>query len=339
MSHFVYATVREPNRAVVFAMDPASGKLTQKHEAPLEGDPYCACFDPSRKTFYATYSMGGDQYVACFAIDQKTGGINRIGTLTLDESPCYLSVDNTERYLFTAYYSAGMVTVHERNADGTVKPTPVDKHMTEMYTHFIRTDASNKYVFVPHVESTNKIYQFLFDESTGKLAPNDIPTIDAGPGQGPRHLGYHPTLDIIYADNEQECSVTVYKFNKSNGTLEALQTVSTLPDEGYEGTKSNSQLHIHPDGRSVYAANRGPDSIAMFSIDPKTGLITSLGQHPKAGTPRPFGIDPDGDYLFAGGDDSPTITAYRIDAKGALAELESYEIGKSTGWLLTAKFG
>ena len=337
MPNYLFATVSEPNRAVVFAVDPASGKLTQKHEAPLEGRPYTACFDPSRKTLYATYTLDGQNCVACFSINPRDAGLTRIGTLKLDEAPCYLSVDNTERFLLSAYYSAGMVAVHERNADGTIAETPLQTVPTEQYAHYIRTDATNRFVLVPHVESTNKIYQFLFDERTGKLTPNEPPFVAAGPGQGPRHLAYHPSLNIVYADNEQQCSVTVYRFDPTNGTVEALQTVSTLPPDSADDSYSNAQIHIHPDGRAIYAANRGHDTLAMFSIDPTTGLITSLGQISRPGTPRPFGIDPEGGFLYCGGDSATTITAFQIATNGALEERESYEIGQSTGWILTTK--
>lgn len=339
MSTFVYAPVTGENRVLVFAMDQASGKLTMKHETPLDGKPSASCFDAAQRTLYVSIRMKDTRSVVCFAVDQTTGALTQIGELVPEADPCYMSIDNTERFLLMAYYSAGMVTVHARNEDGTIKKAIVDQHETQKYAHYIKTDATNRYAFVPHVESANVIYQFLFDQNTGKLTPNAVPKLEAGPGQGPRHLGFHPNLDIIYADNEQECSVTVYGFDTSNGTLRALQTVSTLPDGGYEGEKSNAQLHLHPQGTSVYASNRGPDSIAMFAIDPGTGLIKSLGQQPCAGIPRPFGIEPDGRFLFAGGDASRNITAFRIDDRGALEQLNSYEVGEATGWILPVKFG
>ena len=339
MSHYVYVLARERNRVLVFSMAPDSGRLTLRSEAGLDGSPYTGCFSPAQDTLYVTITIDRQPFVSCFSVAQQTGGLTPIGTLPMEADPCYLSVDNTGRFLFAAYYLAGMVTVHARNADGTINETVVGQYKTEKYAHFIKTDATNRYAFVPHVESANAIYQFLFDQDTGKLTPNAVPKVDAGPGQGPRHLGFHPTLDVVYADNEQECSVTVYGFDKSKGTVTALQTVSTLPDEGYDGDKSNAQLHLHPQSRAVYASNRGPDSIAMFAIDPDTGLITSLGQQPGVKIPRAFGIDPDGDYMYAGGDASPLLVTYRIDHRGALHALDdTYEVGTSTGWVLPVKF-
>ena len=339
MSHYVYVIAREENRVLVFSMAPDSGKLTLLRQAGLDGEPYTACFSPAQDSLYVTINVEGQHLVACFSVDQRTGALTPIGKLAVQAQPAYLSVDHTGRFLLAAYYVGAMVTVHARNADGTIRERVVDQHKTERYAHFIKTDPSNRYAFAPHVVSANAIYQFLFDQETGKLTPNAMPKVDASPGQGPRHLAFHPTLDIVYADNEQECSVTVYRFDRSNGTLAALQSVSTLPDEGYDGEKSNAQLHLHPQCRAVYASNRGPDSIAMFSIDPTSGLITSLGQQPSIKVPRAFGIDSGGNYLYNGGDASPLLVTYRIDQRGVLQPTnDTYEIGTSTTWILPVTF-
>jgi 6-phosphogluconolactonase len=339
MSHYVYAPVKGDNRVLVFSLDPSSGKLSLSQEDAIEGVPYVSGFSPKQDTFYVSTRTPDGSLIHCYSVNQGTGGLTSLGDpLSLDVEPAYLSIDNTGRFLLMAYYSAGIVTVHSRNEDGTIDGNTVQRIETEKYAHYIKTDATNRYAFVPHVESANSIYQFLFDETTGRLTPNKTPKVAGGPGQGPRHLGFHPTLDMVYADNEQECSVTVYRFDKTEGTLQPVQSVSTLPEEEFEGAKSNAQLHMHPDGRSVYASNRGPDSIAMFRIDPATGLIESLGQQSVPGIPRPFGIDPDGDFLFAGGDASSVIVVHRIDEVGRLTPLESYEIGEATGWIVPAKF-
>ena len=132
--------------------------------------------------------------------------------------------------------------------------------------------------------------------------------------------------------------VTVYQLDAGNGTLSAGQTLSTLPDGGFDGRKSNAQLHIHPDGRALYASSRGPDSIAMFAIDAGDGAITSLGQQPAQESPRSFGIDPDGDFLISGADRSSVVTTFRIDARGALEPVDECDSGGWCAWILPLRF-
>ena len=89
----------------------------------------------------------------------------------------------------------------------------------------------------------------------------------------------------------------------------------------------------------MYASNRGPDSIAMFAIDPHNGAITSLGQQPAQKVPRSFGIDPDGVFLISGADQSNILTLLRIAPRGAFELAEEYDIGGSSAWVLSVKVG
>lgn len=338
MAHYVYVPISGGTTLQVHELDPESGKLTLAKEVDLPAPGMSMCTDPARKNLYIGLRQKSGPVVATCRIDPDTGDLTPVVEVDLDgNQPCYLSTDRTGRFLLAAYYSEGLVTVHPIDDDGVAHGPPADRHQTEKFSHWIATDRSNRYAFVPHVAATNAIHQFTFDQTTGKLTPNAVARIDAGPGQGPRHMAFHPELDVVYADNEQECSVTVYHLDPSTGTLKAVQTVSSLPEEGFDGEKSNAQLHIHPHGRAVYASNRGPDSIAMFAIDPTNGAITSLGQQPAQKMPRSFAIDPDGDYLISGADQSSILTSFRIDQRGALERVEEYDIGGSAAWILAVK--
>ena len=102
-------------------------------------------------------------------------------------------------------------------------------------------------------------------------------------------------------------------FDAKTGTLKALQTVSTLP-EGFTGNNSTAEVQVSPDGKFVYGSNRGDDSLAIFAIDPDTGLLSALGRQSTQGkTPRGFGIDPAGRFLLAANQDSDSVVVFRID--------------------------
>ena len=83
-----------------------------------------------------------------------------------------------------------------------------------------------------------------------------------------------------------------------------LQSLSTLPEEGFDDVNSTATVRVHPSGKAVYVSNRGHDSIAAFITDPSTGLLTPAGHSPTKECPRAFGLDPDGDFLYAGSDHS-----------------------------------
>jgi 6-phosphogluconolactonase len=74
--------------------------------------------------------------------------------------------------------------------------------------------------------------------------------------------------------------------------------------------------------------------LAIFSVDGGDGSLTALGQQPTEPTPRAFTLDPSGDYLFAAGQGSGKLAAYRVDSSsGALDPLATYDVGKTPSWV------
>ncbi len=108
-------------------------------------------------------------------------------------------------------------------------------------------------------------------------------------------------------------TVTAFRYDASRGRLKELQTLSTLP-QGWSGTSTTAEIVVHPNGRFLYASNRGDDSIAVFRIDPSRGTLTFVDRTPTQGkTPRNFAIDPSGTFLLAANQDSSSIVTFRID--------------------------
>ena len=108
------------------------------------------------------------------------------------------------------------------------------------------------------------IYQIDFEGQT--LVPGSQPWVEVEPGMGPRHFAFHPNRRYGYLIQEIGSAVTVFAYDEDAGTLETLQTVSTLPDD-FEGNSACADIHVHPSGRFVYGSNRGHDSIAIFAVD------------------------------------------------------------------------
>ena len=335
MPYYLYLSLAGDNKISIFTMNPETGELDNRQDVALEGGPSPLAVDPTTTYLYA--GLRGNRNIASFRINQATGNLSLIGAVPLDADPCYLSTDRKGKFLLSAYYGAGKAAVHRIGANGAAEGSPVASQDTAGHAHCIQTDPSNKFVFVPHTVPANAIFQFRFDGNTGALTPNAVPTVAGGEGQGPRHYCYHPSKDIVYASNENGSSVSAYHLDTSAGTLNAFQTLSTLP-QGCTEDNTTAQIHIAPSGKSLYVSNRGHDSIACFSIDNATGELTAIGQQPTEQTPRVFNIDPTGNFLFAGGLGSGKLAAYRIDAQtGKLTPLKTYEVGQRPMWVLIVK--
>jgi len=247
-----------------------------------------------------------------------------------------MSTDRKGRYLLAAYYLSHKVTVHRIGDNGAAIDPPVVFLDTAIGAHCFQTDPTNRFAFVPHIareDAPNTIFQFLFDEKTGQITPNDPARVPQPDWTGPRHYCFHPTKDILYFSNEQGCSVSAYALDTGKGTLAHLQTISTLPD-GWSGKNTCAQIRMTPDGRFLYAPNRGHDSIAGFSVDEGSGRLSAIGQFPDENIPRAFEIDPAGRFLLSAVCDTGRLAVYRIDgAGGTLDRIATHEVGAVPMWV------
>lgn len=335
MSHFVYVALGGENRIAVFAMEPATGALRPTGEVPLPGSPGPLAIDPGRRFVYV--GVRSTRQLCTFRLDPASGGLSLIRTIDLEADPCYLSIDRRGRFLLSACYSGGLVGVHRLAADGGPEIPPVEWRTTAPCAHSIQTDSTNRFAFVPHVAESNVLFQFTFNEESGRLTPNQVPRVVPPEGTGPRHYEYHPSLPVLYCDNEQGSSVTAYRLDPEQGTLEPFQTLSTLP-EGFTEENTTAQIHLAPPGRFLYVSNRGYNSIACFAIESGTGRLSAIGQQPTEPMPRAFNVDPYGRYLYVGGLASGQLASYRIDPHtGVLTPLEVYPVGKNPMWVLPVR--
>jgi 6-phosphogluconolactonase len=285
---------------------------------------------PARRFLFAAIRSTGK--LASFRIDPATGRLTHLSTVTVGPDPAHISTDHTGRYLLTAYYVDARVTVHAIGDDRKLGVKPLQSIPTDDKAHAIVPDPSNRFVFVPHT-GPNVIFQFAFDAKTGRLSANTPAKLRTPKGTGPRHLAFHPSQPVAYVANEQEGSVTAYAFDRKAGTLRALQTESTTPQD-FKGTNACAEIKVHPAGRFVYVSNRGHDSIAAFALK-SDGKLRAIGQSATEKTPRSFDLDPSGKYLFATGESSGKLAGYRIDPNdGGLTRLATYEVGKMPWWVL-----
>ena len=229
---------------------------------------------------------------------------------------------------------------------------------TARNAHAIITDRTNRYVFVPHL-GTDQIFQFRFDAATGKLTANTPPIVQLKAGSGPRHIVMSPDNRFAFLLNELVATVTTLSLDAGTGLLTEVSSASALPADtklvpgaARGGTLAPGQaprdvsndiwasdLHVTPDGKLLYAAERTSSSIGAFSVDGATGKLTYLSSTPTEKQPRGFRIDPKGRFMVVSGEKSETVSVYEIDrASGALNLLKKYPTGKGSNWVEIVSF-
>jgi 6-phosphogluconolactonase len=320
-------------RIAVYTID-AQGGLVHRADMATGGEPGALAVDPTSSFLFASIRSTG--YLASYRIDGLTGKLSYVSTVPAGDDPAYVSTDRKGQFLFTAYYVAAKVTVHAIADDGVLSQKPLQTIETAEKAHAIVADPSNRFVFVPHT-GANAIFQFTFDADAGRLTANAVPKLTTPGGTGPRHLVFHPTHAIAYVVNEQGGSVTGCTLDEKIGTLKPFQTVSTLPED-FTGMNATAEIKIHPSGKFLYASNRGRDSIAVFALD-DDGELTAAGRVHTERTPRSFDLTRDGRFLFAAGEASGKVAAYRIDQDvGRPVLLKTYDVGRQPWWVMAVDF-
>jgi 6-phosphogluconolactonase len=309
---------------------------------------------PNKRYLYAALRTKPYQ-VATFAIDPKTGGLTLLSKAPMAETSPYIRTDRTGRYLFAAGYGGALVSVNGIGKDGKATE-PIQVIPTARNPHSIVTDNTNHYVFVPHLGS-DEVFQFRFNAKTGKLTANTPPLVLMKASTGPRHIIISPDNKFAYLLSELVGTVTTLSLDDKTGLLTTVSEVSILPpgsklkpglprlpagqgDEPRDVTNDiwASDLHLTPDGKFLYAAERTNNTMSAFSVDTATGKLTYLSSITTEKQPRGFAIDPTGKYMIVTGELSNTISVYSIGANGVLTLLKKYPTGKDSNWVEIVSF-
>ena len=344
-----------------FEFDAATGKLTPKGLAAESSNPSWVVIHPNGKWAYAANESGKQSSISAFSLNGVTGVFGRQkvelhdpAKLTLlnklpalGEDPCYLSFDKTGKFLLVANYTSGNVVVFPILADGklgaataNVKDAgtlgPNKERQEGPHAHWIQMTPWHS-VFVSDL-GLDRVLFYDFDASEGTLALHNAavgpnrPFAQAGlelkPGSGPRHVAFGKARDsrqFVYVLGEIESTIAVFATSKE-GIFGEIQSITTLPP-GYSGRSEAAELVLHPNGKWLFASNRGPDSIAVFAVDPAAGTLRPAGIFSTSGKePRHFAIDPTGKFLLAENQNSNSIVVFRINTEtGALSQISITE--------------
>ncbi len=330
----VFVSLTGDEEIKLYDIDLQTGALSLRAKSNAHGPSGALFLHPTLDVLYDAHVEATT--LASFALDRESGQLTRINQVDTGIGiPAHLVTDRSGRFLLTAYYGGGGITVHRLGADGSIGEQL--QHIdTGPKAHAVYITPDNRFVFVPHVCPTNKTCQYRFDAETGTLAPND-PFELAPPDEntGPRHICFGQHGDIAYIINEQGNTVTAHRFDHKLGTLARFQHLSTLPASHPQDGGATAHIEVHPNGQWAYGSNRGHDSIALFHIQ-QDGSLHPFGHYPVPASPRSFNCDSSGHYLYCAGEAADRMRAFRIDQNtGALEEFAEYEVGHKPFWVMT----
>jgi len=326
----------------VYRMDPSSGELI--FESVMKGviNPSFLEIHPQKNFLYAVNEVrsfngqpGGG--VSAFSINSNSGELNLLNTQSSPgEDPCYISIEQTGRFALVANYSSGSVAMFPIQADGGLGPaSDVIQHagssihperQTGPHAHCILPDPTNRFAIAIDL-GLDKLLIYEMDLEHGKLHKPTEVKVQAG--AGPRHLTFHPNGRYAYLVNELNATLISYRYHSDIGIFEELQTVPTLPQD-FKSENLCADIHISPNGKYLYASNRGHDSIACFFINENTGRLTYQNHTSTEGRePRNFAIDPNDAFLRTANQKTHNIVTLKIDSISGELFKTGHEVGVS----------
>ena len=318
----------------VYELNTATGELHFLAKKDSLINPSFLKIAPSGKYLYSVLESQLPTHgkVAAFSVDSLTGTLQLLNTQDAGgRNPVHLAIDANGNYLINSNYTDASISVFKIQADGGL--TKSQQHIAfkdssiikgrqdEAHLHSTDFSPDGEFLFGQDL-GADKIRTFEVQHTTkNTLNLKVFKEIEAKPGSGPRHFTFHPKGNFGYGIAELSGRVVAYQYKE--GTLEFLEDYPSYAtsQEIYRA----ADIHISPDGKFLYASNRGPeeDSIAIFAINQQTGKLALVGHEPTYGKhPRNFVIDPSGNFLLVGNQFTNTIIIYRRDLQtGALTKL------------------
>lgn len=342
---YLYVSQAEAETISVLKLSYSSGTLSMVQDVPVGGKVMPMTMSPNKQFLYAGLRSVPDYKIVSFAVDGGGGKLHKIGETPAFNSVVYLATDRSGKYLIVSNnphnydHRTGVLAISAIGSNGAVQ-APYEIYRTPPKLHSAMADPSNRFILGASCDG-NAMLRYQFDGATGRINPEALASVPIERGRGPRHFLFHPNNRYLYLVNEYEASVYVFRYDVEHGRLFEVQIADAKPD-GFEPQERGrlgisaaaADLHFTPDARWLYVSVRGSSTMAIFAVDPSTGLLESRDHAKMPLEPRGFCIDPLGQYLICAGDKVGKLVVYRIDTQtGALSQVSDYQTGGGPNWI------
>lgn len=313
----------------VYQLDTISGNLSKVTSVTGILNPSFLTVSPNGKYIFActesktenggsvsSFEFRPENKSLTFINSQKSGG----------ENPVYLTAHKNGKWLVNGNYTEGSVSVYPISENGKIEPYVQNFQFSEgsidagrqkrSHIHSTVFSPNFDYIFCPDLGADKiRTYQFK-NEKAEPLQDAEISFTKTTLGSGPRHFTFHPNGIFAYCIEEMGGAISAYSYE--NGKLNNLQRINTH-SEKYKDNFESSDIHISPDGKFLYASNRGKENnIAIFSIQ-NDGKLKNIGyQSTKGRHPRVLNIDPSGKFLIATNTGTSNVVVFKRNAETGL---------------------
>jgi 6-phosphogluconolactonase len=337
----VFIASNTPSGILASDWNPATGELSPVWTVSGFHNIDWITFSPERKYLYAAGEVDDFQ-------NKPTGGVIQFrvenGELhpaaaqnSAGKGTCHVALDHTGRVLLSADYGGGSAASFLVSPSGKLSRAVWSEHYTghgpnndrqqSAHAHFASFSPDNRFAYINDLGG-DCIHIYRLDAATAVLTPAG--SYHAGPGAGPRTLRFHPNGHTAYSIKELDSTVDVLEWRRGDGGLALIARIELLP-AGYTGDTHACDTVITRDGKFVYFANRGNNSIYLFHADGKTGSLTAAGRFDCGGkTPRNFVLDPTERWMLVANQDSNWISVFARNPESGELVKEGKSVAAAT---------
>ena len=323
-SYWVYIGTLAGQGIVGARMDEATGQLTSIGVVATMTRPTWLTVHPALPVLYSVSDPGNTiaSSLYSFAQDPVSGSLTvKNIVLSGGTGATHLAADQELQSLFVANYGSGQVSWLSLLPDGSIGTllslatdygTGPSPRQTSPHAHSVTVDPTKRFVLTPDL-GADRIFVNAINTDTDQLTPAATPFFSVAAGSGPRHGVFHPNGHFFFTTNELTAEVNSYRWLAWPGVLQQVQTLSLDPST-FTGTKSASHLAISRDGRFLYVADRGSNSLVVYAVSSRNGTLTQIQNIPDTGTsPWDFTISPSGRWLLVANNVSNTVDEFAVN--------------------------
>ena len=307
-----------------------TGELTNsEHLVKEDNSGYLYLSKDDKRVYSSNGTKPGS--VSAFEWNDKGTELSKVSNFSSEgDGACYIELSPNEDLLAAANYGSGGIVMYSVDQDGKIigEPTPRQhegngphKNQKSPHAHCVKFSKDGNFLYAVDL-GIDKILAYPISNNT--LEREHI-ALQLDPGDGPRHLIFHPTKNRVFIINELYSSVVSADVDPKTGTFKKIDKKSTLPED-FDGFNACADIHLSNDGKFLYASNRGHNSIAVFSVS-DNGMMNLLGTESVQGDwPRNFTLSPDNNFLLVANRKTDNITVFKRDANTGLLSFTGHTV-------------
>ena len=306
--------------------------LERLADSPMGGKCSTFAVDAARNLVYASIA-GDNPGVAVFALNRESGQLEPLAHHPADPM-AYLALTGDGTRLLGASYHLGYGTAWL--TDDLARPTSRVDHPN---VHSVAVTADGTFAYFVSLRAD--LVSCCRLDADGTLTEFD--RAGAPAGSGPRHLVLDAAEENVYVLTEFRGEALHYR-RDADGRLTFVGATSahaggTLrhsrfgADPRAEHLIWGADLHLSPNGTTLYCSERSESTIATLPVRPDGTLAPLTSLTAVEAQPRGFGVSTDG-RLIVVGERSTTASLYVAGASG-LERQAQVETGRGANWVRT----